>query len=174
MNRRPAPSRFCSGMALIEAVVATVIIGVMLAAAMRTVAAARAGQIWNSDRLRAHALAMDLLSEILDQAYADPNSPGGISTLGPDGAEIVVGRSAYNDVDDYNGLVESPPKQKDGSTIPGLTGWKRQVDVAWVTATDVTQTSLTETNIKRIVVTVTRNGKTLATVTSLRTAAAPR
>jgi type II secretory pathway pseudopilin PulG len=158
-------------MAMIEALVAMVIIGVMLAAAMRTVAASRVGQVWNSDRLKGHALAMDLMGEILDQAYVDP---GALPLFGPEVSELLAGRSVYNDVDDYNGWSESPPAQRDGTLIPGLTGWKRQVDVAWVTAADVTQTSLVETGIKRIVITVAKNGKTVAKVTALRTAAAPR
>lgn len=166
-HRRPNPRAFT----LVEAVISIVITSVMLVAALRTVAAARSGQIWNSDRLRAIYLAQDLMAEITSKPYTDP---GATPLFGPEGAEIVGGRSTYDDVDDYNGLSESPPKDRSGTSIPGATSWTRAVTVIWVMPADLTQTSLIDRGAKLITVTVSRNNATLAKLVEVRTSATPR
>ena len=76
-----------------------------------------------------------------------------------------------DDVDDYDGWSGSPPEYKDGTVIPDLDGWARHVTVAWVKATDLSLTSGSETNVKRITVTVTYNDMEVASLTAVRTLA---
>jgi MSHA pilin protein MshD len=159
-----------AGMALVEAAVSMVIISIMLVASLNAVGASRLGQRWNADRLRATSLASDLMAEICDKSYSDPNDP---PLFGPEAGELLAGRSAFDDVDDYNGLSESPPKDRAGTAIAGLTGWTRAAAVAYVSPTDATVTSLTDTGVKRITVTVSRAGTPMAKLVALRTAAAP-
>jgi len=171
MKRTPLNPVSGRGLAMIEAVVSVIIVAVMLVAALRTVGASRVGQINNSDRLRANYLATELMAEILDMSYSDPNE---IALFGPELSEIATGRAAYDDVDDYHNWTQSPPQRRDGSTIPGLTGWSRSVQVVWVDPTNVGNTSLVETNCKRITVTVARKSGAVVRRIGYRTAAAPR
>ena len=159
------------GMALIEAVVSMVVLSVMLVAALNTVGASRLGQRGNADLLRAAALASDLMAEVMDKSYADP---GATPVWGPEPAEILAGRSTYDDVDDYDQYTESPPKDRSGTVIPGLSGWKRDVAVAYVNPLDLTQAVVTDSGVKRVMVTVSRGTMPLIKLVSLRTSATPR
>lgn len=168
----PLPRPHRRAFSLAEAAVATVVVGIMLGAAIETVGASRTGQVWNSDRLRATALASGLMAEITDTYYKDPAAAAVL--FGPEAGELQTARSGLNDVDDYNGLNDSPPAARDGTTIPGLTGWKRTVSVAWVYLASPATTSLTETGVKRITVSVYRGSVKMAELSAYRAAAVPR
>lgn len=155
---------------MVEAVISTVIVSVMLIAAMRTVATSRVGQTWNSDRLKGHHLAADLMAEILDLPYSDPE---GVPLFGPEVSELLTDRGTLDDVDDYNGFWENVAKRRNGSQMEGYTNWSRSVSVAWVTPSDTRTTSLIETNVKRITVTASRGGVPVARLVALRTNVAP-
>jgi hypothetical protein len=162
MNRRRPALR---GFSVIEAVLSALVIGVMLVAVLNTVGAARSAQVWNVDRVRATCLASNLMAEIVDEAYADPTE---IQLFGPEASELLAQRSAFDDVDDYNGWSKSPPENPDGTPIPGYQGWTRSVVVAWATPAAPVGTSLTDTGLKRITVTVSRRGVKIAELTALR------
>lgn len=156
---------------MVEAAVSVVVVGVMLGAALETVGASRAGQVWNSERLRALALASSLMGEITDHYYRDPSAPSVL--FGPELGESQANRAGLNDVDDYNGL-SGAPTARDGTVIPGLTGWTWTVAVAWVSPASPGATSLTETGCKRITVDVFRGAVKMAELVAFRTAAVPR
>src|SRR5206468_12187441 len=82
--------------------------------------------------------------------YQDPTLPTLVL-----GAELGETRVTFNDVDDYNGLSESPPQTANGTTIAGYTGWTRSVQVAWANPSNPSASSLIETGLKRITITVT-------------------
>ncbi len=168
MSRYPRPAR--AGMALIEAVVSMIILSVMMVAALNTVGASRVGQLWNADHLRGMSLASDLMAEIQSKAYSDPNET---PIFGPEASEIAVGRTAYDDVDDYSGYHESPPKDAAGNTMSGLSTWRRDVTVTYVNAADLRTAVLVDSGVKLITVTVRRNGQLMAQLSAVRTAAAP-
>jgi prepilin-type N-terminal cleavage/methylation domain-containing protein len=154
---------------MVEVVVSAAIVGVMMVAALNTVAASKLGQQNTGDRGKGALLAQQLMAEILPQAYADPEQPDqGIQI---DSNESSYPRTDYDDVDDYNGWTASPPENKDGTVIPNRSAWARSVTVVWANAADPTQTSVIETGIKRITVTVTRGGDEVAALTALRTLA---
>ena len=153
---------------LVEAVVSTAIVGVMLVAALNTVGASQVTQNKMGQRSRALLLAQDLMAEILQQAYEDPDLASG--SFGLTVAEIADGdRSLWNDVDDYNGWSASPPQQKDGTELSDFDGWGRSVAVGWVDSTEVGTERVSDTGVKRIVVTVTFNGLPLAQLWALKT-----
>jgi hypothetical protein len=160
-----------SGFAVIEAVISSLIIGLMIATSVQLVGASRSSQAWSANRVRAHELAADLLAEITDKRYSDPDFV--VDAIGP-GADEGAGRSVYDDVDDYHNLVESPPRKADGTVMAGYSGWTRSVQVAWVTLADLSQTSITSTGIKRITVTISKDNRTLAQLVSIRTSAVNR
>ncbi|MEX2217358.1 MAG: prepilin-type N-terminal cleavage/methylation domain-containing protein [Phycisphaerales bacterium] len=159
------------GFSLAEVAVATVVLGIMLGAAIQTVAASRAGQVWNAERLKGLALASGLMSEITDRYYGDPAAA--IVLFGPEVGEDQAVRTTLNDVDDYRDL-KGVPTARDGTEIPGLAGWSRTVEVAWVGIADPSVVSLVETGMKRVTVTVYRGKARLAELVRYRTAAIPR
>jgi hypothetical protein len=143
----------------------------MMAAVLRTVAVARAAQARNQYVAQADALAVDLMTEITDKHYSDPDqSP----VFGCESGEAASGRSGFDDVDDYDGLSESPPRDRANNAMTNLSGWSRQVEVAWVSPTNPTNRSVSETGVKVVIVTVTRSQKRLAQLTALRTRASTR
>lgn len=153
---------------LVESVVSIAIVGVMLVAALNTVGASQVTQKKMGERSRAMLLAQDLMAEILQQAYEDPDLASG--SFGLTVAEITDGnRSLWNDVDDYNGWSASPPQQKDGTELSDFAGWRRSVSVGWVDPSNIGTELLSDTGIKRITVTVTFNDLPLAQLWALKT-----
>ncbi|MGB9625032.1 MAG: prepilin-type N-terminal cleavage/methylation domain-containing protein [Phycisphaerae bacterium] len=161
----------CRGVSLIEATVSMVVVAVMLVAAVHAIGGSAAARSRVTKRAVGPYLADGLMAEILAQSYQDPTSP----VFGPEvsGGESAGSRAAWDDVDDYNGWVESPPRDKDGNAIVGMTGWEQSVAVAWVNPADLTQVSATESGAKRITVTVRYNGVTVATRVAVRTNVSP-
>ena len=131
--------------------------------ALRMFSSLARGQSLMSSRSSATCLAGQLLSEVLQNQYMDPNSPG----FGLESGESNTARSSIDDVDDYNGWSESPPKWRDGTVIPGLTGWKRSVAVAYADPNNLNACG-TDVGLKRVAVTVTDPQGRAVTVTALR------
>ena len=156
-----------TGFTLMEAVISTVIVAVMLATALNTVGASRLTQHKAVLVSRGRMFAESLLAEILPQSYQNPTEP---HVFGLESGESGSTRGAYNDVDDYSGLSESPPVAKDGSALPNAANWSRSVTVAWVDPLNPTQVSGTETGAKRITVMASFRNVPQATVVAVKTA----
>jgi MSHA pilin protein MshD len=152
-----------SAFTLLEATLSIVIVAVMLCAAMSLVSAYGRSRNSRQDLSRAMLLAQQLMSEIVQCSYSDPTT--GSTTFGPDSGET---RANYDDVDDYNGLSESPPANRAGTAIPGFTGWSRSVQVSYVDPTTPTTVISTDKGVKRIVVTVKSPSGKVQTLTALR------
>jgi hypothetical protein len=168
-GRQPADR---SGIALVEAVLSMIVIGIMLITSLRLVVAARTGQVETAERLTALHLAAELMAEIIDQPYLDPDE---LPLFGPELSEQgATRRDVFDDVDDYHGWTESPPQDPDGTVRSHLDGWRRSVTVTWVDPSNPNTDSLIDLGAKRIVVDVSRNDRRLATVTAVRTAAVAR
>lgn len=170
VGTRIGSRRNCSPRAfsMVEVAISVVIVGVMTVAALDTVGAAKLGNQKTTSRKSGTLLAQQLMAEILTQGYAEPvDAP----VFGRESTEIDGDRTDYDDVDDYDVWSSSPPEYKDGTPIPDLDGWGRHVSVVWADATDLLSTSGSETNVKRITVTVTYNGLEVASLTAVRTLA---
>src|SRR5690349_21464726 len=100
---RSRPSRPPGGFAIIEATISTVIIAVLLVAAMRSATASNLTQYKAAERAVGRRLAQGLMSEILAQPYQEPTDA---VLFGPESSESTTSRAAYDDVDDYNGYTE--------------------------------------------------------------------
>ena len=153
---------------MVEVTISMVVVAGMTVAALNTVGAAKLGIQKITSRNSGTLLAQQLMTEILIQAYEEPN---GAPNFGREGGEGGGDRADRDDLDDYDGWSGSPPEYKDGTEIPDLDGWARKVSVAWVKANDLSLTSGSETNVKRITVTVTYNGVQVASLTAVRTLA---
>ena len=152
---------------LVEVVVAMLIVGAMLVAALNTVGASRMSQFKTSQRSRGQQLAADLMAEIIRKEYEDPD---GTPLFGCEVGDAGTGRTGFDDVDDYAGWQASPPRCEDGTVIPGLTRYKRSVAVEWVNPQDPNDVQAAATSAKRIIVTVSWNDMPVASVAAVRTA----
>jgi len=152
-------------LSLVEVAVSTFLVGVLLIAAMNTVGAVFRSRRTSAQLHDAPTLARLLMTEILQAPYQDPEEPDG--PIGLEGGEASGSRSQFDDVDDYDGWSECPPKNKDSSNIPGHGSWQRDVTVDWVVP-DTLSTSSTDTGLKQITVTVTHPGGTQTQLVALR------
>lgn len=168
MNRPNAATPARAGFTMIEAAMASVLVAVMLSAAVAVSGAAGMAQYKVAERATAGALADAMLAEVSALAYADPEGGAG---LGRDSGEDASPRTGYDDVDDYNGLFESAPAERDGTAIPGLTGWQRLVTVSYAVVATPDVSSVTDTGLKRIVITIKHNFATVLTRQTLRSSA---
>jgi len=155
-----------TGFTLVEAVLSLVIVSVMLVAVLSTVGASRLSQYITSQYSRGQLLAESLMAEILRQDYLDPNDT---PVFGCETGESTSTRVDFDDVDDYNGWSSSPPVQKDGTQIAGLSGWQRSVTVEWLNPDDPGEVKASETGAKRITVTVSCDNKQVGSLTAIRT-----
>jgi len=156
---------------MVEAAVSILVVGAMLVAALTTVSGARLAAQSNAEACRGYALAQELMSEILRQHYQEPDRTPRFGTEGMQ--EEGSSRRYYDDVDDYHQWSASPPQDKDGGTLSGFDGWRRTVTVPWVLPTDGNAYSSVETDAKKITVTVSHNGRLIASVVAVRTSAGP-
>lgn len=111
-----------AGLTLVELVISILIINIAAAGVLlvySTVLRSSANPL--IDR-QARAVAEAYLDEILQHPIDDP-----------DGVDGEGNRSAFDDVDDYDGLNEAPTDQT-GTTIAGLAAYAVQVTVADTTA----------------------------------------
>lgn len=144
--------RFHRGFSLVETVISAAIVGVVLVAALNTLAGVGAARVRSLDRVRAALLADELVAEISRQAYQEPGAT--TLLLGPELGEVVGNsRSAFDDVDDYNGLEDSPPCDRSGAPLDDYTGWKLSVLVEWVNPLSLDGSYLVDTGYKLITVT---------------------
>jgi len=161
-----APRR--RGLTLVEVVISTLIVGAMTVAALNALGAATKSSASTANRAIAVGLAEDLMAEILNAAYKEPvASP----VFGPEGSEASGPRSVFNDVDDYNGWSEQPPKTRDGAALADRALWRRRVVIERVVPTNPTQTTAgaTDQGAKRIHVIVEYNGVQVLEQIAVRT-----
>lgn len=143
------------GFGYIEAVISVVIMGTAVAMALHTFGAFARGAVFDRETAIATELAAQMAAEIRCQAFEDPNTT---AVFGPETGESDGTRQYFDDVDDYNGWTATPPKRRDGTVMTEYTGYTQAVVVAYDGSTD----------LKKITVTITKDGKKRAEVVMLR------
>lgn len=158
-------------LSLIEMVVSIGLVGLVLVAALNSVGASKVAQSKMNNKLRGLQAAQELLNEILTRSYADPQS--GMGSFGLEAGESAGVRRDYDDVDDYDGIDESPPLGVDGAEITEFKDWTRRVKVHWVAATDTSMGVNYETGFKRIIVFALIDGMVQAEVIAVKSQGLP-
>ncbi len=144
---------------LMEVIISTLIVGMMTVAALDGLGSTTRSSESAGNRGIALGLADELMAEILVNPYRDPN---GAAVFGLEPGEAAP-RANFDDVDDYNGWNEQPPKDADGTIKPDRANYRRRVTVERVVPANPTQaTAGTDQGAKRIRVTVEYNGVVLA------------
>lgn len=141
----------CGGFTLVEVVISILVVGIMLVAALNTVGGVFRNYAIAQERQQAYTLTSQLMAEILQARYEDPNDP---PAFGLETGESTTPRTGYDDVDDFDGWSVSPPQARDGSIMPNSEGWTRVVRVRWVDTLDPTTELSSETGLKKIEVEV--------------------
>jgi type II secretory pathway pseudopilin PulG len=163
----PRERRYASrAMSLVEVVCATMIVGLMAVAALNSLGAATRSSESIGNRAVAICLADELMAEILQQPYSDPDQP---PLFGLESGETAGPRSALDDVDDYHGWNASPPQYLDGTVIPDRGEWRQRVQVELVSPLNPSLTSATDQGAKRIRVTIEYRDQVLAEQVAVRT-----
>lgn len=135
------------------------IVGLMAVAALDSLGAATRSAESIGNRAVAAGLADELMAEILRAEYSEPS---GGTAIGLNAGETAGMRSTFDDVDDYHNFNQSPPKYRDGATMPGRVGWRQRVQVKWVVPLNPSANSATDQGVKQICVTIEHDGKVLA------------
>jgi hypothetical protein len=143
---------FLSGFTLVEVVISSLVVALMLVAALTTLGTTGRDYSMVRESQMGHLLVEELMAEILQQAYADPNDPSG---FGLEAGESTTTRVDFDDADDYHGWSKSPPQLRDGTAVPGADGWSRTASVYWADVLDPGVDVGSETGLKCIEVAVT-------------------
>lgn len=150
---------------MVEVVISTMLVGVVLVGALTCVASVTVGRGSSSDAGKANQLASQLMAEIMACRYKEPiETP----VFGREASESSTSRTNWDDVDDYHGWSASPPQDRNGNPLQNSAGWQREVVVEWIDVTNPSVVSGTDQGVKRITVTVRRDGAVLARAVALR------
>lgn len=122
------------GATLVEVSVSTLLVGVVLAAALETVGGAMRTTRQTTAAVDACELAELMLAEAIALPYEDPD--GDSVGIGQESGEptLTLDRIAADDLDDLDGYSRTPPEHRDGTPVAGYAGWAQLFRVRYVQA----------------------------------------
>lgn len=144
------------GATLVELVITIVIISVAIAGVVGAFSLIAGRSADPLNQTRAVQLAQLYMDEIISRKYDNATPQGGVPrysgscNIGPEGSET---RSSFNDVDDYQGTSDSPPRSAE-ATLTGYPGFTVDVSVSCAGG----EVGLPSSQAKRIDLTVTAPG----------------
>ena len=153
------------GFTLIELIITMVIVSIAVLGVTYSLSFAfrhHSDGIWQAKSV---ALAQSYLDEIVARRYDEVSPPGGVPPCSPaadpctpagrfDDGET---RAEYDDVDDYDGIDDSPPVDGEGVVRPNYDGYRIQVTVSYPNADRSAELGLDDpTDAKMITVAVSR------------------
>lgn len=156
---------------LAETVVSTLLVSFVLVGTLQIVGPMARSTTVHADRLVAANLANEMAEEIATKLFMDSNAASP-DDLGFDADDTTITRQSFDDVDDYNAWSSSPPQSSQGDSYTDLVLWTRSVKVVHALPANPSADSKLHTGLKRVTITVAKNGTTLAIVTTLHSQAA--
>ncbi len=119
------------GFTLIEALIAASVLAMAIAAITMPFTVGAQNELADSRRTLAVSLAQEMMEEILDKPFNDPD---GASSPGPEPGE--TNRSKFDNIDDYDKYMEPPGQIADASGVindePASVGLSRHVSATYV------------------------------------------
>lgn len=160
MNQANLFTRRCqNGFSMLEVIISSMLIGVVLVAALDSVGSAVLATQLRSEQMDATVLCNGLLAEAMAMPYEDTDSTAPVDFGAESDEPAVAGaRTSFDDLDDYDGWTSSPPVNRDGTAVDGATGWTRTVAVEKIRWNDPDWTlgyGQADEGVRRISVTVT-------------------
>ncbi len=143
---------------MIEVVLALVVVGLMLVAALRLVASGRMRSVHTVDRLAAQTLAIDMASEMIDLPVMDEEKA---PVFGLEGADTPSDdeRDKYNDIDDYHSLIDVGIVDRNGDPIDGFAAYERRVRVRRMDRSNPDSADVTNTGLVQVEISIYRDGR---------------
>ena len=141
-----------AGLTLAEVSISTLIVGLMMVASLKSVGGVYTTWTAAADMHDGISLADQLLAEIMQSEYEEPDAT---VAFGPEVGEGVSIRDLWDDVDDYASWSKSPPSKKDGTVLPGWIGWTRTATVQLASVAAPLTVPASDEGLKLITVTVT-------------------
>jgi len=149
------------GFTLIEAVVATSIIGVGVAALFVSLKAGTEVNGASAELTRAVFVAQEIREWTLKLPFTDPDPGDQGNPPGPDGTSPEYW---VDDLDDLMDVVYSPPRDGCGNTLYDLEGWSQHITLTWRNPDNLSAiVTPGATDVVRVQVEVSRGTRALLT-----------
>ncbi|MHC5108633.1 MAG: type IV pilus modification PilV family protein [Planctomycetota bacterium] len=162
------PHRYA--LTLIEAVMSMVIVSGMLVAALNTYGAQKLADHKGQTQVTGTLLAEQMVAEILKMQYEEPEDT---PTWGKETGELDGTSAAFDDIDDYENWIATPPQERDGTVMTGLTDWERKVKLFRPHPENLDTDANAETGIKVFRVTVKYNGLAVTRIMAMKCGTSP-
>ena len=166
MNRhtlRKGPSR--SGFTLIEALIATVLIGIAIAALVTSNISHTQANAYGMHTSTAEFLIEEIRVMTMPLEVTDPNSGTGV--YGPEVDESSV--TDYDDLDDFDGVTFNPPVDVNGNVLSDFSEYSQVVTVENLDPGDFTNVVVDHgSSIVRVSVSVVMNSKEISSTNWIR------
>ncbi len=168
------------GMTLIEVTLAVAVFSIIIVATLNAAAQAVALRAQATRVLVAGQLADALIAEMMQLPYnsTDTQQSGTVASLSVLDAPIVTVIPANRGNDavalDYADYSDSKPINPDGSASTNTNGYRRSVTMKYVTTSNPSVESATDTGLYRIIVSVTFNNRPILTRTALKANLTPK
>jgi type II secretory pathway pseudopilin PulG len=147
------------GFALTETLVATVVVGIGISAALFGFSTGIANSSEGRNLLTSENLASSIIELSRRLEYSDPDV---VDIFGPEAGENVLGD--FDDINDLDGLVISPPVLADGSPLASLAGWAQEIHVFPLdSGTFARLAPPVDTGVVGLEVAISNNGRTIGT-----------
>lgn len=151
-----------TGATLVEIIIAVALIGIALVPLTMSYSFTASHSADAMIEVRVVELGQAFMEEILSKRFDENSALGGAppcsavtTACAAIGADPGESRTTFDDVDDYDGLDEMPPRDSLGAVRPGYEGFRVEVAVAYASASEVTNYGLdATTDLKRILVRV--------------------
>lgn len=150
------------GITLVEVVLSSLVLAFVASGAVRLLVAVVDRREAAVREIRGAMLADQMLAEVMARQF-ETLSAGRDEEFGPSTSEASANQwGAFDDCDDFDGWVRSPPVSSSGTALDGLDLWDRRVLVQYVATDNLDQAVVGPTDVKRIQVTVTYQGRPVA------------
>jgi prepilin-type N-terminal cleavage/methylation domain-containing protein len=157
-NRKPP-----RGFTLIEVLIATMLVGFSIAALVAANGTLTMANGAGTDQSTAEFLAEQIRELTAMLAVVDPTTT--TTTFGPEEASV----TSYDDVDDFDGAVFSPPIAANKAVLAEFAGFSQQVIVQNVSASNLDQVVADHgSQFVRVTVHVIQNGRDLCSISWVR------
>ncbi len=121
IQRRPR------GLTLLEVVVCLILVSTIVLVSITASANLMKNKAASMDAIDGRELAFQILDEVTAVDFQDADQD---RVYGREASETALNRTDFDDVDDYNGYVSSPPTHRDGSAIAGFDSWSFSISVS--------------------------------------------